>query len=481
MRLRLFLLACCFIFSAALRADTSDGWQFQVPAGLDLPAPVLESSSLGTLDQSPSGGEEVSEEPPAPGRMAFSASSSSSAGNVADEITPEIQNLAASLQNDPTRIFEFVYNAIEYEHYYGSKKGAHLTLLEGSGNDMDQSALLVALYRAAGYTATYQSRWTLLPYDETVPPYNVYNPEVLYTGVNWLGLDAAPYPGLTITRPGYAASWTDLEYKKTLLLLNYFYYSGFRVYVVPEYPGALLVPHMVVKVTAGGLTFTQDPSAKRLTGKAAVNFITATGFNSTTKAAFLTALGGTATGTYVSSLDTTGPLAGTIIRQQISNRTATFNAYLRANRPNDSVRDILGRKENQTLNFSGLQGWSYLLFVTGGIDYAPVDFPVIPESAMSSLEIQIDANTAYSTKMPALQGKRLSATATGDLVEIRLNEDVIHSATVGAATYSLKLAAKHPHISYLSTVAADTTKPFHDKDDGGKTYKKSGSYALIYA
>ncbi len=36
-------------------------------------------------------------------------------GNIADEITPEIQNLAQGLQNDPMRIFEFVYNAIEYE------------------------------------------------------------------------------------------------------------------------------------------------------------------------------------------------------------------------------------------------------------------------------------------------------------------------------------------------------------------------------
>ncbi len=36
--------------------------------------------------------------------------------------------------------------------YFGSKKGAQLTLLEKSGNDFDQAALLVALLRAQGYT-----------------------------------------------------------------------------------------------------------------------------------------------------------------------------------------------------------------------------------------------------------------------------------------------------------------------------------------
>jgi hypothetical protein len=51
--------------------------------------------------------------------------------------------------------------------YFGSKKGAALTLLEKSGNDFDQSALLVALLRAAGYNNVgYQFGWMWLPYDD---------------------------------------------------------------------------------------------------------------------------------------------------------------------------------------------------------------------------------------------------------------------------------------------------------------------------
>lgn len=80
------------------------------------------------------------------------------AGNFADQITPDIQALARGLQYDPLNIFHFVKNRVAYECYYGSKKGAHLTLMEMGGNDYDQSSLLVALLRASGYQPTSKGR-----------------------------------------------------------------------------------------------------------------------------------------------------------------------------------------------------------------------------------------------------------------------------------------------------------------------------------
>ncbi|MFU8781214.1 MAG: hypothetical protein ACNA71_09365, partial [Kiritimatiellia bacterium] len=58
---------------------------------------------------------------------------------------PEIEELARGLQYDPVRIFNFVRNRIAYTPYYGALKGATMTLLERSGNDFDQAALLTAL------------------------------------------------------------------------------------------------------------------------------------------------------------------------------------------------------------------------------------------------------------------------------------------------------------------------------------------------
>src|SRR6266496_3793145 len=81
---------------------------------------------------------------------------------IAEAITADIRALARGLENDPVRIFNYVHDHIRYEVYFGSKKGAQLTLLEKSGNDFDQCALLMALLRAAGYNnANYQFGWML--------------------------------------------------------------------------------------------------------------------------------------------------------------------------------------------------------------------------------------------------------------------------------------------------------------------------------
>ena len=59
-----------------------------------------------------------------------------------------------------SRIFDYVHDHIRHVLYFGSKKGAELTLFERSGNDFDQCALLVALLQAAGYSrAGYQFGW----------------------------------------------------------------------------------------------------------------------------------------------------------------------------------------------------------------------------------------------------------------------------------------------------------------------------------
>src|SRR5207247_530234 len=66
-----------------------------------------------------------------------------------------IAELARALKNDVNLIYEYVYTNIDYSPPYGLKKGALGTLLDGRGNDFDQAALLVALLRQAGYTASY--------------------------------------------------------------------------------------------------------------------------------------------------------------------------------------------------------------------------------------------------------------------------------------------------------------------------------------
>lgn len=461
MDFRKFLFAF-ILLAASLRAVVPEGWRFQTQPALEGQLPT--STPTGSLMAANSDPVEIPEAPPEPeGFGAMAMMSMSSVGNIADEITPEIQNLATGLQNNPVRIFEFVYNAIEYEHYYGSKKGAHLTLLEGSGNDKDQAALLVALLRAAGHSASYVTIANIVPYDSTAPYYNPASP-LLCSAVSWFGLAPVPYPGIGVNPGDKPSGWSDDEFKKSFNLYNYFRNAGFPASINASYKSCVITLRTIVKVTVNGTaTAYWDPSAKQIAGKSAVNFLTATGFNKTN---FLTAIGGTVntSPSYITGISTSA------IQTQIRDATTAFNNHIRANRPNDSVREVLGRKENVPQEFSGFGNW---IQVDGFLQND--EATELPESVMSTLELTFNTGTPFPIRMPALQGKRLSVSASGNTVQIRLNEDVIHSANITATTYNLKMAVKHPHF------ANDGTTPVHDADDKSPVYKKSASYALIYA
>lgn len=71
------------------------------------------------------------------------------------QITPEIQALAASLGNQPLRIYNWVRDNIEYVPTYGSAQGSQLTLVAKRGNAFDTSSLLISLLRAAGISSRY--------------------------------------------------------------------------------------------------------------------------------------------------------------------------------------------------------------------------------------------------------------------------------------------------------------------------------------
>jgi hypothetical protein len=54
----------------------------------------------------------------------------------------EIVDFAATLSDDPVKIFEYVRNNIKYVPYVEKLKGSVATLLDQSGNDCDQAYLL---------------------------------------------------------------------------------------------------------------------------------------------------------------------------------------------------------------------------------------------------------------------------------------------------------------------------------------------------
>jgi hypothetical protein len=66
------------------------------------------------------------------------------------EMIQELTDLAASLNHDPVKIYEWVRNNI-----YCSAKGAGKTYFDRAGNDFDTASLLIALFRESGIPCRY--------------------------------------------------------------------------------------------------------------------------------------------------------------------------------------------------------------------------------------------------------------------------------------------------------------------------------------
>jgi hypothetical protein len=162
-----------------------------------------------------------SAEPP----LAMALSPSGQNLGVAAEACSEVVELARGLQHDPKLIYDYVHNHIDHVPYYGSLKGACLTLLDKSGNDFDQASLLVALLRESGYTAQYVYGKMTIPGEQLT---------------NWLGVD-----------PGYKGVGRVLP--------SGGYYNGdIKLYA----DGTAKFPRIWVKATIDGTDYLFDPAYK---------------------------------------------------------------------------------------------------------------------------------------------------------------------------------------------------------------------------
>lgn len=102
-------------------------------------------------------------------------------------LTPEIRSLAASMDNNPVTLHNWVRNNIRYTAGFGSMQGAAGTLQARHGNAFDTASLLVALYRSAGIPARYVYGTIEVP---------------LARARTWLGVDSAAAVQSLLTQAG---------------------------------------------------------------------------------------------------------------------------------------------------------------------------------------------------------------------------------------------------------------------------------------
>ncbi len=332
---------------------------------------------------------------------------------IAEAITPDIQALANNLGGDPARIFNYVHDQIRYVHYFGSKKGAELTLLERSGNDFDQCALLVALLRAAGYSPSYQFAMLEMPYD------NPTNHQDLH---HWLGL-----------------SLQNTNWNNTL---NFFsYLMGTRGnpvwYTFGSDTNTIAFQRIWVNLNVGGTNYYLDPAFKVSEPVTGVDLTSAMMLN-TNK--LLSDAGGTDTGYSVSGL------SETTVRNDLQTCNSNLLGYISSNIPNATPAQLVGGQ--QIVPSQGLPLSTALEFpIFTNSSYPLLNWQYEPTNFMGTFSITF-GGTNQTWLTPQLEGQRISLTFSNNGLAQLWQDDseVLQTSATGTSnTVNVVFSATHPY------------------------------------
>lgn len=380
-------------------------------------------------------------EPPQALELLGAASAQSSSVPVVpagDEITNEIAALARGLQYDPVAIYNYVRNEIDHIPYYGLTKGAALCLIEKSGNDFDQCALLAALLEESGYTPIYHYGTMTIPLSAADDMDMVsWLPATNSNGVKnlllWTG------------NPGYSPIGSN--------------FNPIRVWI---------------EVEVDGTTRLLDPAYKHyedLTPLADV--LTEAGYNS---AGYIADPAGSSTLAGVDSDYYTEDLDEAPVYSRLTQDTQSLLANLNTNYPNRSPREIIGGRAliheeipdtaslPQTLPFasSSTETWNY---------------GEIPQSYATKVNFSISTRMNVTRFTAELQGKRLALTlnsstgSNGTRAALWLDDTKIgeESSSVGG-TANMRISMTHPSPTFTAA----------NRNDGGRVYKRGANYAILY-
>jgi len=429
-RLHIIFAGIILAMSPGLKAQSQDWpadtpmWH-RVPSTYVYPGDVLAQSQLRNATLSPQSSVTLTQIPPAS--------------------TQEIVSLAASLSNDPVQIFDYVRNHIDYTCYDGSRKGALLTFLEGTGNDCDQCALLVALLNAASNNTAHVNAQTQYYTATMVIPYN----------------NIAAWVGLPNLMPG-----DDLQARR-FLAVNYFARCGLSC-DFDSSPDSIRVKRTWVQLTTNAGTFQLDPAFKSYSyaSNAGLDLAALSGysrdwFNNTSNVSVTTD-----GSTYYQHLDDSA------LTTQLGSLASTLLGNIRNSYPGYSVEQIINGKRIVPVPHSSLADAS---FTPPGVVTLLTDLP------KSTVAISFGDRTTtanYLLNLCDLAGRRLSLTFNNNNVILSLDDTVLQSSTgsgavVGAAGTSFPLTMVVTHPGLLQ----------EHYDSATAYYKKNNNYmyALLYA
>ncbi|MCC6226728.1 MAG: hypothetical protein IT195_10025, partial [Microthrixaceae bacterium] len=354
-------------------------------------------------------------------------------GNFADEATPEIQSLARGLENDPARIFAFVRDRVDYEQYFGCKKGAYLTLLEGRGNDFDQCALLVSLLRAAGFSAQYKF------------------------GPQWVPMSGGGGTNLM--------DWIGLETNSTEFAANFI--GGRGAPRAVWYATGVEFQRVWVEVSVAGNTYPLDPSFKCYEASAGTNILSVAGLN---RSGLLSQAGGTTTA------DSVQNLSESALGAELTRGTSNLVAWIEAQAPNASPVEVLGGRRLLPSAGATLAGGAPPFAETNSGQFpSAVAWDAIPTEWMSSLTVKLPGMDRKFF-FPELQARRLSVSFAGTTAKLWLDDAWVGTGTVASATFKMTNVIDHSYGGYWGGQFVDTG--FADQA-GGMDCKRADGYVYV--
>ncbi|HXI69558.1 MAG TPA: RHS repeat-associated core domain-containing protein [Verrucomicrobiae bacterium] len=373
---------------------------------------------------------------------------------MAEAISPDIAALARNLENDPTRIFNYVHDHIRYVHYFGSHKGAEMTLLERSGNDFDQCALLVALLRAAGCAPSYAFGMISIPY-------SVSNQQDYQ---HWVGA-MLPNTNWNTTKQLAATINGNFGYPKTI------YFTGNT--------NDVLFHHVWVQVTLNGTNYTLDPAYKVNQPIGGIGLDGAMQLNTTTLISSVSS-GSTATADYVQNLNEAN------LRSTLGSYNSNLLSYIQSTCPNASVQQIVSGQSIVPSTGQPLGQSTPFTIQTQNGQWPVSTWTYIPTNLMAVLIVNLPGTNNFFY-LPNLAGSRLSIICTASGVAQLWQEDTMVSSvqTTGTgATFTPTLGIQHPfgtNWDFTTPGFGPARYPGYDQSVSTQPYQRTNAtYVLLY-
>jgi YD repeat-containing protein len=273
-------------------------------------------------------------------------------------VQPEIQALAAGLDNDPLLIYDYVLNNYDTVPVYGQLKNPRDTVLSRRGNPFDQAALLSDLLRAAGYETEYVLGIIQLPVAQAM---------------NWVGADT----------PAVLAGVLDA--------------GGIYREVVGD---VLRLKHVWLRAKVAGTWYSLDPSMKPYTYTQGMDLGAILGYNRATYMAAALS-GATVTADYAENLNTAN------IEAQLAQYATNLAQYLRNNAPFASLADAVGGRRIVPQTVAALP--TQLPYT---VQQVLGTFTDLPADLQYALHVELPGLN-YQTTIPAIAGDRVTITYVG--------------------------------------------------------------------